>query len=183
MDSNIFILLKYSWLKVAQVHTKVIQLYIHTCIIFQIIFHYRLLQDIDYSALCYTVNLCCFCFQLLSFVQSLSRVWLFVTPWAAALQASLSFTNFWSLFNLMSIELVMPCNHLILCCPLLFLLSIFPSIWVFSNESVLHIRWPKYWTFSFSINPSNSVLISFRIDWLDLLQSKGLSRVFCNTTV
>ena len=98
-----------------------------------------------------------------------------MTPWAAALQASLSFTNSWSLFNLLSIELVMPCNHLILCRPLLFLPSIFPSIWVFYNESVLHIRWPKYWTFSFSINPSNeySVLISFRIDWLDLLAVQG----------
>ena len=102
-------------------------------------------------------------------VQSLSRVQLFVTPWPAAHQASLSITNSRSLLKLMSIELVMPCNHLILCRPLLPPL-IFPSIRVFSDESVLHIRWPKYWSFSFSISPSNeySGLISFRMDWLDL---------------
>ena len=96
-------------------------------------------------------------------VQSLSRVQLFVTPGTAACQASLSFTNSWSLLKLMSIESVMPSNHLILCCPLLLLPSIFPSISVFSNESVLHIRWPKYWSFRFIISPSNeySVLISF----------------------
>ena len=92
------------------------------------------------------------------------------TPWTAALQASLSITNSRSLFKLMSIESVMPSNHLILCCPLLLLPSIFPSIRVFSNESFLHIRWPKYWSFSFSISPANeySGLISFRMDWLDL---------------
>ena len=92
-------------------------------------------------------------------------------PWTEACQASLPFTISQSLFKLMSIELVMPSNHLILCCPLLLLPSIFPSIRVFSNESVLCIRWPKYWSFSFSISPSNkySGLISFRIDWLDLL--------------
>ena len=120
-----------------------------------------------------------------SSVQSLSCVQLFVTPQTAACQASLSITNSWSLSKLMSIEPVMPPNHLILCCPLLLLPSIFPSIRVFSNESVLHIRWPKYWSFSFNISPSNepSGLISFRMDWLDLLQSKGLSRVFSNTTV
>ena len=102
-------------------------------------------------------------------VQSLSHVRLFVTPWIAARQASLSITNSQSLLKLMSIESVMPSNHLILCCPLLFPLSIFPSIRVFSNESVLHIRWPNYW--SFSLSPSNqySGLISFRIDWFDLL--------------
>ena len=106
-----------------------------------------------------------------SSVQSLSRVRLFVTPWTAARQASLSITNSWSLFNLMSIELVMPSNHLILCHPLLLLASIFPSIRVFSNQSALRIRWPKYWSFSFNISPSNeySGLISFRMDWLDLL--------------
>ena len=106
---------------------------------------------------------------VLSSVQSLSRVRLFAIPWTAAHQASLSITNFWSLLKLMSIESVMPSNHLILCCPLLFPLSIFPSIRVFSNESVLHIRWPKYW--SFSISPSNeySGLINFRIYWFDLL--------------
>ena len=104
-----------------------------------------------------------------SSVQLLS-VQLFATPWTAASQASLSFTISWSLFKLMSIELVMPSNHLVFCRPLLFLPSILPSIRVFSSESVLHIRWPKYWSFSFSISPSNeySELISFRIDWFDL---------------
>ena len=104
---------------------------------------------------------------------------------SAARQASLSITNSWSLLKLMSIESVMPSNHVILCCLLLLPPSIFPSIRVFSNESVLHIRWPKYWSFSFSISPSNkySGLISFRMDWLISLQSKGLSRVFSNTTV
>ena len=117
-------------------------------------------------------------------VQLLSHVQLFVTPWwTAAHQGSLSFTISQSLLKLMSIESVIPSNHLILCCPLLFLPSVFPSIRVFSDESTLHIRWPKYW--SFSISPSNeySGLISFRIDWFDLLQSKGLSRVFSNSTV
>ena len=103
-------------------------------------------------------------------VPSLSRVWLFVTPWTAAHQASLSFVISQSLLRFMSIEPVMLSNHLILCHPLL-LPSIFPSIRVFSHESALHIRWPKYWSFSFSIDPSNeySGLISFRTDWLDLL--------------
>ena len=98
-----------------------------------------------------------------------------VTPWTAAHQASLSITNSWSLLKLMSIELVTPFNHLILCHPLLLLHSIFPSIRVFSNESALHIRWPKYWSFSFNISPSNehSGLISFRMDWLDLLAVQG----------
>ena len=97
------------------------------------------------------------------------------TPWAAACQASLSITIFWSLLKLMSIELVMPSNHLILCHPLLLLPSIFPSIRVFSNESALHMRWPKYWSFSFSISPSNeySGLISFSIGWFDLLVVQG----------
>ena len=109
-----------------------------------------------------------------SSVQSLSHVWLFATPWTAAHQASLSITNSWSLVKLMSIELVMPSNHLIFCHPFLLLPSVFPSIRVFSNESVLRIRWPKYWSFSFSISPSNeySGLISFRIDWFDLLGTK-----------
>ena len=108
-------------------------------------------------------------------VQSLSPVLLFATPWTAACQASLSITNYWSFLKLMSMESVMPSNHLILCHPLLFLPSIFPSIRVFSNESVLRIRWPKYWSFSFSISPSNeySGLISFRIDWFDLLAVQG----------
>ena len=106
-----------------------------------------------------------------SSVQLLSRVQLFVTPWTAAQQASLSITNSRSLLKLMSIESVMPSNLLILCCPLLLPPLIFPSIGVFSNKSVLCIRWPKYWSFSFSISPSNeySGLISFRVDWLDLL--------------
>ena len=110
-----------------------------------------------------------------SLVQLLSRVQLFATPWTAARQASLSSTNSWSLLRLTSIELLMPSNHLILCCPLLLLPSVFPSVRVFSNESVLLIRWPKYWSFSFSISPSNeySGLISFRTDWLDLLAVQG----------
>ena len=105
----------------------------------------------------------------------LSHVHLFMTPWTAACQASLSITNSQSLLKLMSIELVMLSNLLILCHPLPLLPSIFPSIRVFSNESVLHIRWPKYWNFSFSINPSNeySGLFSFRMDWLDLLAVQG----------
>ena len=103
-----------------------------------------------------------------SSVQSLSCVWIFVTPWTAAHQAFLSITNFQSLLKLMSIELVMPSNYLILCHPRLLLPSVFPRIRVFSNESVLHIRWTKYWSFTFSIGPSNeySGLISFRMDWL-----------------
>ena len=107
-------------------------------------------------------------------VQSLSHVQFFVTPWTAAHQASLSITNSRSLPKLTSIELVMPSNHLILCCPLL-LPSIFPNIKVFSNESVLHIRWPKYWSFSFNISLSNEYpgLISFRMDWLDFLAVQG----------
>ena len=100
-------------------------------------------------------------------VKSLSRVWLLATPWTAARQASLSITNYRSSLKLMSFESVMPSSHLILCHPLLLLPSIFPSIRVFSSESVLRIRWPKYWSFSFNISPSNeySGLISFRMDW------------------
>ena len=99
-----------------------------------------------------------------------------VTPWTVAHQVFLSITNSWSLLKLMSIQSVMPYNHLILCYPLLLLPSIFPSIRIFSDESVLHIRWPKYWSFSFSISPSNeySGLISFRMDWLDLLAVQGI---------
>ena len=110
-----------------------------------------------------------------SSVQLLSRVRLLAAPWTAAQHASLSITYSQSLLKLMSIESVMPSNHLILCHPLLVLPSIFPSIRVFSNESVLHIRWPKYWSFSFSISPSSeySGLISFRMDWLDLLAVQG----------
>ena len=108
-------------------------------------------------------------------VPLISHIWLFATPWTAACQASLSFTISQSLFKFMSIELVMPSNYLILCCSLLLLLSIFPSIRVFSNESALRIRWPKYWSFSFSISLSNeySGLISFTIDWFDLLSFQG----------
>ena len=108
-------------------------------------------------------------------VHSLSRVQLFATPWTVAWQVSLCITNSWSLLKLMSTESVMPSNHLILCHPLLLPPSILPSIRVFSNESVLCIRWPKYWSFSFSISPSNehSGLISFRMDWLDLLAVQG----------
>ena len=113
--------------------------------------------------------------HIISSVQSLSRVQLFAIPWTAACQVSLSTTNSQSLLKLMSIESVMPSNYLILYRPLLLLPSIFPSIRVFSKESVLHIRWPKYWSFSFSINPSNeySGLISFRMDWFDLLAVQG----------
>ena len=108
-------------------------------------------------------------------VQSCSRVQLFVTPWTAARQASLSITNSTSLLKLMSIESVMPSNHLIICHPLLLLPSVFPRIMVFSKESVLCIRWPKYWSFGFSFSPSNeySGLIAFRMDWLDLLAVQG----------
>ena len=119
------------------------------------------------------LSFCCCCFYC--------SVRLFVTPWTAAGQASLSFTISRTLLKLMSTESVMPSNHLILCCPLLLLPSIFPRIWVFSNELALHIRWPKYWSFSFSISPSNeySGLISSRIDWFDLLavQGAGLAKI------
>ena len=117
---------------------------------------------------------------VISSVQSLSRVWFSVTPWTAARQASLSITNSQSLLKLLSIESVMPSNHLILCHPLL-LPSIFPSIKVFSNESALRIRWPKYWSFSFNISPSNEHLglICFRMDWLDLLEVQRNQRSNC----
>ena len=123
--------------------------------------------------------------QSVSSVQSLSHIQLFATPWTVARQASLPITNSWSLLKLMSIQAVMTSNHLILCWPLILLPSIFPSIRVFSNESVFCIRWPKNWRFSFSISPSNeySGLISFRMDWLDLLAVQGRSRVFSSTTV
>ena len=136
---------------------------------------------------------CCLCFgemleksvpRLMSIsfssVQSLSHVQLFATSWSAALLGSLSISNSGCLLKLMSIELVMPSNHLIPCHPLLLLPSIFPSIRVFSKESVLRFRWPKYWSFSFSISPFNeySGLISFRIDWLDLLAVQGTLQNF-----
>ena len=117
---------------------------------------------------------------MFSSVQSLSHVRFFATPWTGARRASLSITNSWSLLKHMSI-LVMPSNHLIFCRPLLLLPSIFPRFGVFSNESVLHIRWPKCWSFSFSISPSNeySALISFRIDWLDLHAIQGTLKTLC----
>ena len=120
-----------------------------------------------------------------SSVQSLSHVQLFATPWTVAHQTSLSITNSWSLLKLISIELVMPFNQLILCHLLLLPPSIFPSIWVFSNESVLWIRWPKDWSFSFNISSSNEHSRLFPLGWTGWisLQSKGLSRVFSNTTV
>ena len=115
------------------------------------------------------------CSVQFSSFQSLSHVWLSATPWIAARQASLSLTKSWSLPKLMPIESVMPSKHLILCHPLLLPHSIFPSIRVFSNESTLHIKWPKYWSFSFSISTANEYLglISFRIDWFDLLAVQG----------
>jgi len=124
------------------------------------------------------------CYQFSS-VQSLSRVQLFVTPYATAHQASLSIINSWNLLKLMSVESVIPYNYLILCRPLLLPPSIFPSIRVFSSESALPIRWPKYWSFSLNINPSNEHpgFISFRMTGWISLQSKGFSRVFSNTTV
>ena len=118
-------------------------------------------------------------------VQSCSHVWLFVNQWTAARQASLSTTNFWSLPKSKSIASVMPSNHLILCCPILLLPSILSSIRVFSNESALYIGWPKYWSFSFNISPSNEHPGLISLGWTGWisLQSKGLSRVFSNTTV
>ena len=123
---------------------------------------------------------CAYLYTFFSSVQSLSCVSLIVTPWNAVRKASLSITNSQILLKLMSIKLVMPSNHLILYHPLLLLPSIFPSISIFSNESVLHIRWPKYWSFSFSISPCNeySGLISFRMDWLDLLAVQGTHKSF-----
>ena len=117
-------------------------------------------------------------YQFCSKVQ-FSHVQIFTTPWTAACQTFLSITNFKSLLKLMSMESVMPSNHLIFCYPLLLLSSIFPSIWVFFSESVLCIRWPKYWCFSFNISPSNeySGLISCRIDWLDLLAVRGTLKI------
>ena len=125
------------------------------------------------------------CISSVHSVHSLNHVWLFATPWNVVHQASLSIINSQSLHKLMSIESVMLSNHLILCHPLLLLPSIFPSIRVFSNESGPCIRWPKYWSFSFSISPPNeySELISFSMNWLDLLAVQGTLRLFSNTTV
>ena len=136
-------------------------------------FHYELGETFWKSSTT-TENIKNFWKLLEIIVQSLSHVQLFVTPWTATSQASLFFTIYQSFLRLMSIESVMPSNHFILCYPLL-LPSVFPSIRVFSNESTLHIRWPKYWSFSFSISPSNEYLgfISFRIDWFDLSAVQG----------
>ena len=132
-------------------------------------------NDCDCQVPCYVVDS----------VQSLSPVWLFATPWIAACQASLSIISSRSTLKLMSIELVMPSSHLILCRPLLLLPPIPPSIRIFSNESTLHMKWPKYWSFSLSISPSNEhpELIPFRMDRMDLLAVQKLARVFSNTTV
>ena len=120
-----------------------------------------------------------------SSAQSLSRVWLFATPWTTACRASLYITSSWSLLKLMSIESLMPSNHHILCCHLLLLPSIFPSIRVLSNESVLSTRWPKYWSYSFSVSPPVSTQDWSALGWTGWisLQSKGLSRVFSNSTI
>ena len=134
-----------------------------------------------FPVLHWVVCCCCWVVQVFyvfwtpSSVQLLGRVWLFATPWITAHQASLSITNSWSLLKLMSIKSVMPSNHLSLCCPYLLLSSIFPSIRLFSSESVLHIRWPTYWSFSFSVSPSSeySGLIFFKIDWFALLAVQG----------
>ena len=116
---------------------------------------------------------------MFSSVQSFSHVQLFMTPWTAACQDSLSITNSWSLLKLMSIKSVMPSKYLVLCYLFLLLPSVFASISVFSNELALHIRWAKYWSFSFSISPSNeySGLITFRIDWFDLLEVQGIFKI------
>ena len=133
---------------------------------------------------CVYIYIYMYIYIYISSVQSLSHADS-ATPWIAARQASLSITSSQSSFKLMSIELVMPSSHLIVCRPLLLLPPIPPSIRIFSNESTLRMRWPKYWSFSFSISPSNEHpgLISFRMNWLDLLSVQGLSRVFSNTTV
>ena len=143
--------------------------------LFSIIVYYRILNIVPNRTLLFIHSIHNILHMLVSAVQSLSHVWLFATPGTAACQASLSITNSQSLLKLMSIEAVRPSNHLILCCPLLPPPSVFPRIRVFSNESALRIRWPNYWNFSFSISPSNeySGLISFRMDWLDLLAVQG----------
>ena len=138
---------------------------------------YRMVNPFQkvFNFLCSDTSGTSLCMAAIVVVQSLSHVWLFATPWITAHQASLSFTISWSLLKLMSIESVKPSNHLVLCYPLLLLPSIFHSIRVFSNEPALHIKWPKYWSFSFSISPSNeySGLISFRMDWFDCLAVQG----------
>ena len=135
---------------------------------------HHFITDVSQVTILYTLNLHSAVCQFSS-VQSLSHVWLFVTPWLTAHRASLSITNSRRSLKLMCIESVMLSSHPILCCPLLLLLPIPPSIGVFSNESTLHMRWPKYWSFSFSIIPSKEHpgLVSFRMDWLDLLAVQG----------
>ena len=142
-----------------------------------------LVLHIEQEGILAKISKCDFSETGISSVQSLSHVRLFATSWTAACQGSLSITNSWSLPKLVSIELVMPSNHLIISCPLLLLPSIFPSIRVFSNESALCIRWPKYWSFSISPSTEYSGLFSFRMGWFDLLAVQGLSGVFSNTTV
>ena len=140
------------------------------CSFLLLIFHCICVLHLIYPFICWWTSRFLPCPQFSRSVVSDSA-----TPWTIARRASLSITNSWSLLKLTSIELVMPYNYLIFCCPLLLLPSVFPSIRVFSNESALHIRWPKYWSFSFNISPSNehSGLISFRMDWLDLLVVQG----------
>ena len=154
--------------------------YSHWFVLFFKIPHINDMQYLPFFTWCISVNIN----NALSSVQSLSRVWLFAAPWTTAHQASLCITNSQSPPKPMSIASVMPSNNLILCHPLLLLPSIFPSIRVFSNESALCIWWPKYQSFSFNISPSSEhwELISFRMDWLDLLAVLGLSRVVSNTT-
>ena len=150
----------------------------------QMLYWSRNFHNCESLTWCHSFSVLLLCSWIISHVVSVSHVQLFVTPWTAAHQASLSFTISWSVLKLMSIESLMLSNHLILCHPLLLLPSIFPSIRVFSNESALHIRWTKYWSFSLSNCPCNeySGLLSFRSDWLDLLAVNGLSRIFSKIT-
>ena len=149
--------------------------HIHVSTFPQTLLSSRLPHNIEHSSMCCTVDPCWLSILDTSSIQSLSCVWLFATQWDAACQASLSITRSQSLLKLMSIESVMPSSQLILCHPLLLLPQIPPRIRIFSNESTLRMRWPKYWSFSFSISPSSEHpgLISFRMDWLDLLAVQG----------
>ena len=163
--------IELNWIHLRFQYVKVVSLYTHFLESFLCQIDVKFCQKL----LLYLLRWSCSFYSSICSIKLLSHVQIFVTPWTAACRASLSITNSQSLLNLMPIESVMPSNHLILCCPLLLLPSIFLSIRVFSNESVLHIRWPKYWSFSFSISPSNeySRWISFRMDWLDLLAVQG----------
>ena len=173
-----------SWEELSKLHSVIKMNELSLCLCYWSSYSRMDSEGIDF--LCPSgIEIVCFHRWHVSSVQSLSRVRLFATPWASARQASLSITNSRSLPKPMSIESVMPSNHLILCRPLLLLPSIFPSITVFSNDSaLLRIMWPKYWSFSFSISPSNEHpgLISFRMDWLDLLAVQGTLKTL-NTTV